>query len=131
MIFALVTGVQTCALPISTAGVIQVRTRNPSQQASGELQGSYGSHDTVSGSLYLNTPLTSNLAINFAADGYDQGKGYGRNLTTGRAIHKQSYYSLRGQILWQPQGGTNVVLPAIHNLRDGDTGHNPAHTPRQ
>src|SRR3546814_8391445 len=90
MIFALVTGVQTCALPISTAGVIQVRTRNPSQQASGELQGSYGSHDTVSGSLYLNTPLTSNLAINFAADGYDQGKGYGRNLTTGRDIHKQS-----------------------------------------
>src|SRR3546814_8087977 len=103
MIFALVTGVQTCALPISTAGVIQVRTRNPSQQASGELQGSYGSHDTVSGSLYLNTPLTSNLAINFAADGYDQGKGYGRNLTTGRDIHKQSYYSLRGKILWQPR----------------------------
>src|SRR3546814_15244388 len=61
----------------ATAGVIQVRTRNPSQQASGELQGSYGSHDTVSGSLYLNTPLTSNLAINFAAAGYDQGKGYG------------------------------------------------------
>src|SRR3546814_8433221 len=67
--------------------------------------------------------------LNFAADGYDQGKGYGRNLTTGRDIHKQSYYSLRGKILWQPSGGTNVLLTASHNFAAGDTGLNTARLP--
>src|SRR3546814_4048716 len=67
--------------------------------------------------------------LNFAADGYDQGKGYGRNLTTGRDIHKQSYYSLRGKILWQPSGGTNVLLTASHNFAAGDTGLNTATLP--
>src|SRR3546814_7331328 len=60
---------------------------------------------------------------------YDQGKGYGRNLTTGRDIHKQSYYSLRGKILWQPSGGTNVLLTASHNFAAGDTGLNTATLP--
>src|SRR3546814_203773 len=47
----------------ATAGVIQVRTRNPSQQASGELQGSYGSHDR---SEEHTSELQSLMSISYA-----------------------------------------------------------------
>src|SRR3546814_2120760 len=44
-------------------------------------------------------------------------------------MHKQSYYSLRGKILWQPSGGTNVLLTASHNFAARDTGLNTATLP--
>jgi len=113
----------------ATGGVIQVRTKNPSQTASGNVQAGYGNYDTFSGNMYLNTPLTDTLAVNLAVDGLDQRNGYGRNLTTGLDIHLRSYYSLRSKALWAPSGATTVLFTASYSFAKGDSGLNTATLP--
>lgn len=50
----------------ATAGVINIVTRQPSTEStSGDVRISYGTKDTISGSAYLNLPLTDNVAVNF------------------------------------------------------------------
>ena len=113
----------------ATAGVIEVRTKTPSQQPSEDVQVGYGNYDTASGSLYLNAPLSSTLAINLAADGSDQRDGFGRDLTTGRAIHLGSNYDLLAKALWTPTDRTSVLLAATYTRSDTDLGLNAATIP--
>lgn len=99
----------------TAGGVIQVVTRDPSQEAAGEAEIGYANYQTVNGSLYLNAPLTDNLAANLSAYGSDQGKGWGRNVFTGRDVHKGYSWGVRGKLKWDaPSGNTDLILSAMY-----------------
>jgi iron complex outermembrane receptor protein len=68
----------------TTGGLIQITTRDPSTHPELDAEVGYASYNTVSGSAYLNTPVTSNISTNLAVQASHQGDGYGKNLLTGK-----------------------------------------------
>jgi iron complex outermembrane recepter protein len=108
----------------ATGGVIQVRTKRPSQKQQLDAFVGYGRYDTVGGSLYANTPLSDVLAVNIAANGKHQRQGYGRSFTTGEDIFKGWEYAVRGEMLWEPSSETSALLTADYTRSKGDIGLN-------
>jgi len=94
----------------ATGGVIHVITRDPSPDTSAEASLGYANYQTVSGSAYLNAGLAEGVAVNFAGQFQDQGKGYGRSLTLGTETYKQDELSLRAKLLLEPTERTRVIL---------------------
>lgn len=60
----------------SIGGVVNLITKQPSQEASGYVKAGYGSYDTVSGQLAYGGGITDNTSFRFAAESIEQGEGY-------------------------------------------------------
>jgi iron complex outermembrane receptor protein len=109
----------------ATGGVIHIQTRDPSYDPTGYLSVGYGNYENVEVSAYGATGLGSNVAIDFAGLYQNQGKGYGRNLTTGTSTFRQAIdnVAVRSKLLIEPFEGTKITLA-------GDFSHsrsNPAY----
>lgn len=99
----------------ATGGVIQVITRDPSQDPSMEISAGYGNYDTVNASFYGTAGVTENLAADVAVFYENESKGYGRNLTLNIPIFKHSTLAVRGKMLWTPAEGTEFRLTADYS----------------
>ncbi len=108
----------------ATGGVVNIRTRRPSHDTAVDVRLSYGNFDTLSGGLYATTGLTDTLAINFAASGSHQGKGYGRNVITGEETLKSEDFAIRSQLLWEPTADTSLLISGDYAKIKSDTGMN-------
>ena len=106
----------------ATGGVVNVHTRKPSQETSLDATTGYGSYNTFYGSGYLNAPITSNMAFNVAVAGKNQADGYGRSVARGDDIYKSSSWGVRGQLSWDPDADTSVLISADHFWTRGDIG---------
>lgn len=105
----------------ASGGLIHIITRDPSTDKTivkGKL--GYGNFETVSGQLYLSTPLTDNLAVDVALTGQDQGKGWGRNLTRNVDIKKDDHWGARSKAVWQA-GDLKVSLGGDYYRIKDDT----------
>ncbi len=98
----------------ATAGVIQITTKTPSRQPSGDVSVSYGNYEDLLAKGYVTAGITDWLAGDLAVLYHDQGQGYGRNLTTGAEIFKQDIgdYALRTKLLFTPVSGTRILFSA-------------------
>lgn len=96
----------------ATGGLINVRTKRPSHDATGDARISYGRYDTIEGSVYLTGPISDTLAASITAFGSDQGDGYGRNVTRNEDIFKGWAWNVRGSVLWEPSESTTVLISA-------------------
>jgi iron complex outermembrane recepter protein len=96
----------------ATGGLVQVTTRDPSQQFSGEVSGTVGSLDTYGGEVYLTGPLVGNLSG--SADFYqnNQQEGWGKNLVTNLWVQTHEISATREKLLFQPDEATRIVLSA-------------------
>ena len=108
----------------ATGGVVNVRTRRPSQEASVDATAGFGSYDTYYGSAYLNAPLSSIAAVNIAIAGRDQTKGYGRSIARGDDIYKSKNWGARGQLGLNPDPDTSILIAADYFYTRGDIGQN-------
>src|SRR5712671_6368357 len=79
----------------ATGGVVNVRTKDPSQDFHLDAAASYGNYDTSSGNLYVTGGLTSTIAADLAAYGSNQDRGFGTNEVTGHQVNKTKEYALR------------------------------------
>ena len=61
----------------ATAGVIQIVTKTPQQETSGEILVDYANYDTFKANFYGTTGITDNLAADLAIYYRDMGEGYG------------------------------------------------------
>jgi iron complex outermembrane receptor protein len=96
----------------TTGGLVHVQTRNPTQDFEADLEAGYANYDTISGNLYLNTPLGSNSAVNLSVQGSGAGKGWGVNLDTGSPNYKlQSEWAVRNK--WDIGIGENTRFMII------------------
>ena len=95
----------------ASGGVISIYTRDPdfnTPEMSGKVGGA--NYDTVYGQLYVNRPLTDNLAWNFSFDGNRQTGGWGRDINTGLPTYREHHISLRSKLLWEPTESTKIKL---------------------
>ncbi len=110
----------------ATGGLIQITTRTPSHEFSGDLQATAGNYGTYGGSAYLTGGLSDSLAASVAFKYEDRQDGFGVNTKTGNDVLTQESYSGRAKLLWTPGDNTKVTL-------SGDVSHvesaNPAFRP--
>lgn len=95
----------------TTGGLINVQTRNPSQNLEASLEGGYANYDTVSGAAYLNLPLGGTSAMNVAVQGTGAGKGWGKNFDTGGPTYKlNSEWAVRSKLKIGLGESTDVMI---------------------
>jgi iron complex outermembrane receptor protein len=92
----------------ATGGLINIVTRDPSQQPSGEVEASYGNFETYKFSGYGTTGLSDQAAINFSAYVYDQSEGFGTNVTTHNKVAGTETTDLRSKLLFEPGDTTKI-----------------------
>ncbi len=99
----------------ATGGVIQIVTRDPSQEAGGEISAGYGNYDSVSGDVYVTAPLTSTVAADFSMQYRQQFDGFGKNLTTGKDSGNGSSFGVRSKLMFTPNDRLTVRLAGDYN----------------
>ncbi|MGE4431260.1 MAG: TonB-dependent receptor [Sphingobium sp.] len=94
----------------ATGGVVLIRTRDPSFDASASAEIGYANYDTFTANAYVTAPLSDTVAFNLAGQFRDQGDGFGRNLVRGDKTYVRDDLSIRGKLLFQPSDATKIVL---------------------
>jgi iron complex outermembrane recepter protein len=107
----------------ATGGLIQITTKKPSHELTGDLQATGGNYGTYGGNAYLSGGLSDNTAASIAFKYENRQDGFGVNTVTGHDILDQESYSGRAKLLWELGDNTTITL-------SGDTSHvesaNPA-----
>jgi len=104
----------------ATGGVIQVITRDPSPEASGEESIQAGSDGYIRGDLYLtggNERIAGNIAMSLSRD-----SGYGTNAYTGRSDMGALDHSFvgRSKWIWRPDMPLTLTFAADYQDLDQD-----------
>ncbi|MDB5578563.1 MAG: TonB-dependent receptor [Bradyrhizobium sp.] len=98
----------------SSAGVIQIITRDPSQAPAMKGSISYGNYDTVEANIYGTTGLGEKVSMNIAGFVRKQRDGYGVNIPTGGRANYTDTAALRGKLLFKPGEGTRVTIAGYY-----------------
>lgn len=93
----------------ATAGVIQVKTRDPSSIFGARVGVGTDNFNTPTGDFYLTGPVASDLAADLAVHYSDQLNGYGRNLYTGNDVYETQDLDVRTKWLWRPTEADRVT----------------------
>ena len=104
----------------ATGGVIQVITRDPTSETSGEAELHAGTYGHVRGDAYLtggNDRIAGNLAVSLSRNG-----GYGTNLYTGRTDQGEVDHSFvaRSKWIWRPAPSLKLTLAGDYQDLDQD-----------
>jgi iron complex outermembrane receptor protein len=95
----------------TTGGLIQIISKDPSQEFSGREQVSYGDYQDVIDNFYVTGGLTSALASDLSFHYEHQGQGYGTNIFNGSPVDRMDHdYALRNKYLLQASDTTQVRL---------------------
>lgn len=96
----------------TTGGVVHIITREPPASLKAEASLGYANYDTISASAYLGGPLSDTVSADIAGNYADQGKGWGRNLNTGKrnGIQADGNYALRSKLRFAPSDTTTIDL---------------------
>lgn len=102
----------------ATGGVVQIVTREPSQEFQGQLTAGYGNYDTISGKAYVTGGLGNGIAADIAVVYEDRNDGFGRNFTTGRETFLNENLGLRSSLLLTPTGRTKIRVTGDYTHSD-------------
>lgn len=108
----------------SVGGTINVVSRKPSEEFTGEVQAQIGTYETYGLKAYVSGPLSSSgIRASLAADisGHD---AYRKNVSTGNDIEDGRSRGVRGQLL-VPVGNGEVILRADWSRQSGALGQYP------
>jgi iron complex outermembrane recepter protein len=95
----------------TTGGLVQVRTRNPNQTPEIDLDIGYANYQTVSGSTYINLPVTDYVSTNLAVSSTGAGQGWGTNEATGNPTYRLNSETLaRNKWNFDLGSGTSLML---------------------
>lgn len=106
----------------AVGGLIQIVTRDPKQTPHFEGSLGYGNYNTIDANLYATGGVSDNLAADFSLLYHDQNEGWGRNLTTGNEIFKNSEIGISSKLKWTPTDRTTVTLRGLYDHSTGDIG---------
>ena len=105
----------------ATGGVLNIITRTPGQTPRLEASAGYANYDTVEGTLYASTPISSNAAIDVALFGKHQDDGWGRNIVNGRPAFRDKEFAARTKLVVDLGERTNVALSAAYRSSSDTT----------
>lgn len=94
----------------ATGGVIQVTTRSPEQQFTGDAELTGGNLGTYGGDAFVTGGLTKDLSASASLYFNDQSQGFGKNLFNGEDVYDGRSFAGRTKLLWTPGDETSVTL---------------------
>ncbi|GGA07923.1 TonB-dependent receptor [Blastomonas marina] len=101
----------------ASAGVISVVTQAPQFEFGGSVSATYGNYDQFIVKGDVTGPITDTVA--FAIDGsYNTRDGYVEAVGLGENINDRDRYSVRGQLLWEPDAVSSARLIADYGKID-------------
>jgi len=95
----------------ATGGLIQIVTKDPTQQfhLAGEL--TYGNYQTVNLKQFISGGITNNLAADFSLNAGTQGQGWGRNLYTGDEVFRNNHnVTVRSKWVYTPTDADKITF---------------------
>jgi len=102
-------------------GLVHIITREPGDRTVVSAEASYGNFQTAEGRLYVAGPIADDLSMDLALTGRDQGKGWGRNTTTGANIRSLDSWGARSKLVFRPSEDIKVTLAGDYFSYDDDT----------
>ncbi len=102
-------------------GVINLRRSKPTGELGGKVRASYGNFETARVDGLINFPIGDQVAVKLTGAYHDQGKGYYRNINTGRKDGQYEYTSFGGNILYTPTDTVEIEYTAQIERTDQDT----------
>lgn len=103
----------------TTAGAVNITTKLPTFEPTGEFEGSLGNYGFVQAKGAVSGPLTDDLAFRLAV-GKTVRNGFITSTQTGRSVNDLDNFAVRGQLLWKLSNATTIRLSADYNLSDAD-----------
>ena len=101
----------------TTAGAINIATRQPTFQFEGRAEFSLGNLGFKQAKAALSGPLNGNLAARIAVSATRR-NGTLYNVTTQRRVNEQGNLGVRVQLLWRPTGNLDVTLSGDYNTQN-------------
>ena len=101
----------------TTAGAINITTRQPTFDFEGRAEISVGNYGYKQAKAAISGPLTDTLAARFAVSSTDR-RGTIWNATSSRWIQSQDNIGLRGQLLFQPDADLSITLAGDYSAQD-------------
>src|SRR5882757_10736174 len=109
----------------ATGGVIQITTRDPSQEATGTFRLSYENYQTVTADGYVAGGITPDLAASLTARYSAAGEGWGRNIATGEENHKLfGDKDFHAKLKFTPDDATTVRVSGDWSAKTDNLGPN-------
>jgi iron complex outermembrane receptor protein len=96
----------------ATAGLVNVITKNPTQETQANVTVGYGNFRTDQEAGYFSTGITPEVATSISAYHTKQNEGWGRNLFNGSDVYRSDETGVRGKILATPGENTRIILSA-------------------
>jgi len=91
----------------ASAGVISVITREPQFDFGGQIEVSYGNYNAIVVKADVTGPITDTIAVSIDGN-YNKRDGYVDVINLGTEINERDRYSVRGQILFEPNSDFKV-----------------------
>ncbi|OYU37099.1 TonB-dependent receptor [Novosphingobium sp. PASSN1] len=101
----------------TTAGAINITTRQPTFDFEGRAEATFGNLGFVQLKSALSGPLSNTVAVRLAGS-YTKRDGTIYNVTTKRFVGEQDNLGLRGQLLWKPTGTLEVTLAGDYSRQN-------------
>lgn len=101
----------------TTAGAINVTTRQPTFDFEARAEVTFGNLAFKQAKASVSGPLSDTLAARFATS-ITSRKGTIYNARTGNWINEQDNIGLRGQLLWKPNDDLEVTLAGDYSVQD-------------
>jgi iron complex outermembrane receptor protein len=101
----------------TTAGAINITTRQPTFHFEGRAEISIGNLGFKQAKAAVSGPLSDNVAARVALSTTSR-DGTVYNVTTDRLINEQDNLGIRGQLLWEPNDALDVTLAGDYSNQD-------------
>ncbi|PKP63228.1 MAG: TonB-dependent receptor, partial [Alphaproteobacteria bacterium HGW-Alphaproteobacteria-9] len=103
----------------TTAGAINIKTKQPTFNLEGSAEVSVGNFSFKQARAAISGPLSDTLAARVAVSTTDR-TGTLFNVTTGQDLQSLDNIGLRAQLLWQPNDNLSVTLAGDYNKQDAN-----------
>ena len=101
----------------TTAGAINITTRQPTFDFEGRGEVTFGNLGFVQLKAAASGPLSDKVAVRLAGS-FTKRDGTIFNVTTKRKVNEQDNLGLRGQLLWKPANGVEITLAGDYSRQN-------------
>lgn len=106
----------------ATGGLIQIITKDPSATPEAKIRFGFGNFNKWETNFYAGGGLSDTVAADIALYSTEQGKGWGKNLATGKDVNKTRETSVRSKWVVKPSTDTKVTLIADYGKSNSSEG---------
>lgn len=106
----------------ATGGVINIKTFDPSFEATARVGLEYLNYDEIRAQAYYSGPLSDSMAIGIAGYYAEQQDGFGKYVPSGEPFVRAKEYGVRGKLLIRPGDNTEIRISANYTKLDTSKG---------